>query len=74
MGNNAPIMVQSKGQVLLFTSRNLLVLRDVYYAPEISRNVVSGMVLNRLGCNLVFEADMCIIYKKQFVGMTCLSM
>ena len=46
MGNNA-IMVQGKGQIeLLFTLENLLVLRDVYYAPEISRNLVSGPVLN----------------------------
>ena len=40
MGNTAPIMVQGKGQVeLLFTSGNLLILRDVYYAPEISKNL-----------------------------------
>ena len=70
MRNNAPIMVQGKRQVeLLFTSGNLLVLRDVYYAPEINRNLVSRTILNRLGYKLVFEADRCIICKNNlFVG------
>ena len=74
MGNNAPIMVQGKAQIdLLFTSGNLLVLRDVYYAPEISRNLVSGPVLYRLSYKLVFEADRCIISKNNlFVGHTYL--
>ena len=62
MGKNVPIMIQGKGQVeLLFTSSNLLFLIDVYYAPEISRNLVLSLVLNRLGNKLVFEADRCII-------------
>src|SRR5688572_17511176 len=63
-------MVQGKGQIeLLFTSGNLLVLRDVYYEPEISRNLVSGPVLNRLGYKLVFEANRCIVSKSNlFVG------
>ena len=70
MGNNAPIKVQGKGQVeLLFTSGNLLVLRDVYFTPEIGRNLVSGPILNRLGYKLVFEADRCIISKNNlFIG------
>ena len=70
MGNNAPIMVQGKGQVeLFFTSGNLLVLKDVYYAIEISRNLVTGPILNRLGYKFVFEADRCIISKNNlFVG------
>ena len=70
MGNNAPIMVQGKGQIeLLFTSGNLLVFRDVFYASETSRNLVSCPILNRLGYKLVFEADRCIISKNNlFVG------
>ena len=70
MGNNSSIKVHGKGQVeLMFTSGNLLVLRDVYYAPEISRNLVSGSVLNRMGYKLVFEADRCIISKGNlFIG------
>ena len=56
MGNNVSIMVHAKGQAeLMFTLGNLLVLREVYYAPDISRNLVSGFVLNRLG--YMFETD-----------------
>ena len=53
----------------MFTSRNLFVFRDVYYAPKISRNLISGYVLNRLGNKLVFEADRCKISKGSlFIG------
>ena len=74
MGKNTPIMVQGKGQIeLLFTSGNLLVIRDVYYAPEFGRHLVSGLVLNRLGYKLVFQADRCIIFKNNlFIGRSYL--
>ena len=61
MENNSSIKVQQKGQVeLVFTSGNILILQDVYYAPKISKNLVSGPTLNVLGYKLVFEFDMCI--------------
>ena len=45
----------------------------MYFAPEISRNLVSGPIFNRLGYKLVFEADRCIISKNNlFVGRTFL--
>ena len=70
MGNNSSIKVQGKGLVeLVFTSKNILILRDVYHAPEISRNLVSGPTLNCLGYKLVFESDSCIISKNPiYVG------
>ncbi|XP_021718833.1 uncharacterized protein LOC110686521 [Chenopodium quinoa] len=38
MGNNSSIMVQGRGQVeLMFSSGNGIILRDVLYAPDISR-------------------------------------
>ena len=62
IGDNSSIEVHGKGQVeLLFISGNTLVLRDVYFAPDISRNLVSRSILNRLGYKLVFEVDRCII-------------
>ena len=68
MGNNSSIKVQGKGQVeLVFTSRNILILRYVYNAPEISRNLVSGPTMYRLGYKLVFESDRCIISKILFM-------
>ncbi|XP_021717344.1 uncharacterized protein LOC110685179 [Chenopodium quinoa] len=49
MRNNSTIMVQGRGQVdLMFSSGNSIILRDVLYAPSISRNLVSGPTLNRL--------------------------
>ena len=70
MGDNSSIEVHGKRQVeLLFTSRNTLVLEDVYFAPDISRNLVSGSILNQLGYKLVFEVDRCIISKcNLFIG------
>ena len=64
MGNNSSIMVQGKGQVeLVFTSGNILILRDMYHAPKISRNLVFGPTLNRLGYKLMFESNRGIISK-----------
>ena len=76
MGDNSSIDVHGKGQVeLLFTSGNTLVLKDVYFAPDISRNLVSGPILNRLGYKLVFDADRCIISKCNFfIGHAYLSL
>ena len=72
MVNNSSINVQGKGQIeLVFTSGNILILRDVYHAPEISRNLVSGQTLNRLGYKLVFESDRCIISKNSIYVSRC---
>ena len=58
IGYNSSIKIYGKGQVkLLFTSRNHLILKYVYFAPGISRNFVSNPILNCVGYNLVFEAD-----------------
>ena len=44
-------------------------LNHVYYAPNISRNIISGSLLNRLGYKLVFKADRCIISRSNlFIG------
>ena len=68
MRDDSSIKVQGKGQInLLFTSENILILRDIYFAPDISRNLVSGPILNRLGYKLVFEIDRCIISKCNFL-------
>ena len=57
MINNSSIKVHGKERVrLLFMLKNLLVLRDVYFAPDINRILVSDPVLNRLGYKLVFKS------------------
>ena len=70
MGNNFSIKVNEKGQVeLVFSSGNILILRDVYYAPKISRNLVFRPTLNHLGYMLVLECDWCFIFKNSvYVG------
>ena len=59
-----PSKLLGKGQVeVVFTWGNVLILRDVYYAPDISRNLVYVPTLNRLVYKLIFEYDRCIISK-----------
>ncbi|XP_021722414.1 uncharacterized protein LOC110689893 [Chenopodium quinoa] len=62
LGNNSTIKVLGRGQVeLVFSSGTAIILRNVLYAPEISRNLVSMPTLNSLGYKLIFEANRCII-------------
>ena len=64
MRNNSSIKVLGKGQIdLVFTPWNIFILKDVYYAPNISKNLVSGSTLNRSGYKHVFEYDLCIFSK-----------
>ena len=45
----------------------------MYYAPNISRNIISGSLLNQLGYKLVFKADRCIISRSNlFIGLAYL--
>ena len=64
MGNISSTKVFRKGQVeLVFTSINVTILRDVYHAPEVNKNLISRPSLNLLGYKLVFESDRCIVSK-----------
>lgn len=74
MGNDSMAKVLGVGQVkLLFSSGKPLILRDVLYAPELRRNLVSGAILNRLGFKMVFEAAKFILSKGGvFVGLSYL--
>ena len=58
MGNTSTIDVKGIGQVeLVFTSDKTLMLNEVYYAPEVRKNHVSGFLLNKFGFKQVYEAD-----------------
>ena len=62
MGNNSTIIILGKGSVeLVFTSSNLLLLKEVMYTLNIARNLVLGPILNLMGYKLVFESDRCVI-------------
>jgi hypothetical protein len=56
--------VKGKGTVNLeFTSGNVLILTDVYYVPEIRKNLVSRGLLNKVGFKCVFESDQFVLTK-----------
>jgi hypothetical protein len=58
MGNSTTAAVKGKGTVNLeFTFGNVLTLIDVYYVPEIRKNLVSGGLLKKFGFKCVFESD-----------------
>nr|GMD08351.1 Retrovirus-related Pol polyprotein from transposon TNT 1-94 [Ipomoea batatas] len=64
MGNDYMVKVKGIGQVeLLLTSGKKLTLTDVYHAPDVRKNLVFGIVLNKCGFKLVFEADRFILSK-----------
>lgn len=70
MGNSATAGVLGKGKVFLkLTSGKTLALNDVFYVPSLRRNLISGILLNRAGLKLVFEADKVVITRNgDFVG------
>nr|GMD23918.1 zinc finger, CCHC-type [Ipomoea batatas] len=64
MGNDSMVKVKGIGQVeLLLTFGKKLTLTDVYHAPDVRKNLVSDIVLNKCGFKLVFEADRFILSK-----------
>nr|GMC57792.1 Retrovirus-related Pol polyprotein from transposon TNT 1-94 [Ipomoea batatas] len=66
MGNDSMVKVKGIGQVeLLFTSGKKLTLTDVYHAPDVRKNLISGIVLKKCGFKLVFEADCFILSKAE---------
>ncbi|KAD3067345.1 hypothetical protein E3N88_35225 [Mikania micrantha] len=75
MGNQATAGVHGKGKVFLkLTSGKTLSLSDTLYVPSLRRNIVSGVLLNKVGLKQVIEADKIIISKNDnFVGKAYLS-
>jgi len=64
MGNSTTIPVKGIGNVeLKFTSRKIVTLTNVFYVPEVRKNLVSGSLLNKFGFRLVFEADKFVLSK-----------
>jgi hypothetical protein len=70
MGNSTTAAVKGKGTVNLeFTYGNVLTLTDVYYVPEIRKNLMSRGLLNKFGFKCVFESDQFVLTKGDiFVG------
>ncbi|GJS42867.1 retrovirus-related pol polyprotein from transposon TNT 1-94 [Tanacetum coccineum] len=70
MGNSATADIKGEGDVILkMTSEKELKLTNVLYVSEIRKNLVSGWLLNKFGCRLVFESDKFVLSKNQmYVG------
>jgi len=70
MGNTSTVDVKGIDQVeLVFTFIKTLTLNDVYYVPEIRKNLISGFLLNKFNFKQVYEADKYILSKGSvFVG------
>jgi hypothetical protein len=62
MGNGSHAHVLGVGTVILkFTSRKMVLLKNVQHVPSIKKNLVSGSLLCRDGYKLVFESNKCIL-------------
>ncbi|KAG8500112.1 hypothetical protein CXB51_004144 [Gossypium anomalum] len=70
MENSSTAEIKGKRSIeLQFTFGKVLTLNDVYYVPEVRKNLVSESLLNKFGFKLVFEADKFILSKGGiFVG------
>jgi hypothetical protein len=70
MGNASTVQVKGKGSVEIeFTSGKKLTLKDVFYVPEVRKNLISVPLLNKYGFKSVFEGDKFILSKGgMFVG------
>ena len=70
MGNISTVDVKGIGQVeLVFTFGKTLTLNNVYYVPEVRKNLVSDFLLNKFDFKQVYGADKFILSKGSvFVG------
>ena len=62
MGNASSVQVNGKGTMKIeFTSRKVLTLKDVYYVPDVRKNLISVPLLNKFGFKFTFEGDKFIL-------------
>ena len=62
MGNSTTSAIEGLGNVILkMTSRKELTLKNFLYVPEIRKNLVSELLLNKHGFRMVFESDTVIL-------------
>ena len=62
LGNQSFVEVLSKGKILInLTYGKTLALNNVLYVPSLSRNLVYGALLNKVGLKIVLEADKVVL-------------
>jgi len=58
MGNSTDARVMGKGKILLkFASGKLLSLTNVLYVPSLRRNLISSILLNKVGLKTIARDD-----------------
>ncbi|XP_073225656.1 uncharacterized protein [Cicer arietinum] len=66
MGNASTVQVKGKGTMEIeFTSGKVLTLKDVFYVPDVRKNLISIPLLNKFGFKSVFEGDKFILSKDE---------
>ena len=70
LGDSGTARVAKKGKVLLkFTLDKSLALHSILHVPNMCRNLVSGLLLNKAGIKLVFESNKIVLSQNgDFVG------
>ena len=70
MGNHSNAQVKGKDKIdLVFTSGNILTLKDILHVPDVHKNLVSRSLLNKFSFKLVFKFDKFILSKSdKFIG------
>ena len=70
VGDSTPLSVVGKGQVILkLTSNNIIILNDVFYVPNIGRNLLSVSLLGKIGIEVLFDFDKAFLMKNNiFMG------
>ena len=62
--NSTTLEIEGQRQMILkMTSRKEVILNNVLYVPEIHKNLLSGLLLNKYGFRMVFESDKIILPK-----------
>ncbi|KAL5790228.1 hypothetical protein ACOSQ2_005116 [Xanthoceras sorbifolium] len=76
LGDSHSTIVTGTGEVeLKFTSRKVVILKDVLHTLEMRKNLVSGYLLNKAGFTQTIGADLYTITKNNvFVGKGYASM
>ena len=75
MGNSSTSKVEGQGKVVFkMTSRKEFTLNNVLHVPDIRKNLVYGLLLNKNGFRLIFESDKFVLTKSgMYVGKGYLS-